>query len=506
MRVTRNTAVNGWVSIDIPLSSFTGLNLSAVSFFDLNNPTGAAPPQDDMYVDNVYFYRPATTQPPTLGTFTVPAKNVGDADFTITPPSSNSAGAWSYSSSNTGVATIVSGNMIHIVNGGTSTITATQAANGPYGSGVATATFTVSFPPLTTPAPTPPARATSDVMSIYSNAYTQIPGTVNTNPNWGQATVVTTQTIGSDNLLKYSNLNYQGTDFGGNINASGMSYVHIDVYTPNETSLNFFLISTDTGERSVSLAPLTQNAWNSYDIPLSSYTAQAGFSVGSLFQFKMVGSGGKIIYVDNMYFWKPAATFVNPTITFNDINKVLGDADFTVSASSDSPGAFTYSSNNTAVATISGNTVHIVGAGTAIITANQAASGLYNPGSATATLTVAVPPLTTPAPTPPARNAWDVISVYSNAYATTGSPSWSADASVTDEQLGGNDTKKISNFLIETVEFGAQDLTAMTMMHLDVYSDDCTGMNLWLLNNGDRNAQRTITLNQWNSFDIPLST
>jgi hypothetical protein len=497
--VTKTVSATGWQSIDIPLTDYPGVNFSAINFFDFNNPTGAVAPEDNVYFDNVYFYRSATTQPPTLGAFTVPAKVVGDADFVVTPPTSNSAGAWSYSSGNTAVATIVNGNMIHIVSGGTSLITATQAADGTFGQGVATATFTVTFPPLTTPAPTPPARVSTDVISIYSNAYTPAPGTRNYNPNWGQATVVTNETIGADNLLKYSNLNYQGTDFGSNVDASGMTFIHIDVYSLNETSLNFFLISTVTGERSVALTPLTQGTWNSYDIPLTSYTSQSGFSVSSLFQFKMVGSGGKTIYVDNMYFWKPAAELINPTITLSDINKELGDPDFTVTATSDSPGTITYGSSNLSVATISGNTVHIVGAGTSTITASQAASGLYNPGSTTATLTVTVPPLTTAAPTPPARNDWDVISLYSEAYPTLVGAAWQFGSDV---MLEDNTTRYIENMLLARIAFPTTNVSAMTHLHVDIYSE--TLNPTWFELGGVR-VTRSTPVNGWVSIDIPLS-
>ena len=74
---------------------------------------------------------------------------------------------------------------------------------------------------------------------------------------------------------------------------------------------------------------------------------------------------------------------------FGAINKHRLDAPFTLIApTSTSPGSFTYSSSNTAVATVSGSTVTIVGAGTAVITANQAASGSYDIGFITATLKV----------------------------------------------------------------------------------------------------------------------
>ena len=81
---------------------------------------------------------------PTIGTFSSITKNYGDANFNLTAPSSNSAGAFSYRSSNTAVATI-SGNTVSITGVGTSTITATQAANGNYTGGNTTTTLTVGI-------------------------------------------------------------------------------------------------------------------------------------------------------------------------------------------------------------------------------------------------------------------------------------------------------------------------------------------------------------------------
>lgn len=81
---------------------------------------------------------------------------------------------------------------------------------------------------------------------------------------------------------------------------------------------------------------------------------------------------------------------------FPDITKTTNDAPFTLTApTSNSAGAFTYTSSNTSVATISGNTVTIVGPGTATITATQAANGLYLQTTTTATLTVTAANLTT---------------------------------------------------------------------------------------------------------------
>lgn len=82
-------------------------------------------------------------EPPTIGIFNVPSKMMGSIPFQLTAPTSNSGGLFSYTSSNTAVATI-SGTTVTVVGAGTSTITATQAAFGTFASGTATATFTVT--------------------------------------------------------------------------------------------------------------------------------------------------------------------------------------------------------------------------------------------------------------------------------------------------------------------------------------------------------------------------
>lgn len=70
----------------------------------------------------------------------------------------------------------------------------------------------------------------------------------------------------------------------------------------------------------------------------------------------------------------------NQTITFNPLNAMTyGDADLTLNAlSTNNTITITYASDNSAVATIVNGKIHIVGAGTANITASQAGNNLYN--------------------------------------------------------------------------------------------------------------------------------
>ncbi len=159
------------------------------------------------------------------------------------------------------------------------------------------------------PALTPPSRMDVDVISIFSDAYTPIDGTTNFNPGWGQSTEYTPFDLNGDAMLQYSNLNYQGIEFGSDVDAvsTSMEYVHLDVWTSDLAALEFTLISHTSGEKFV-LKDLVAEEWSSFDIPLSEFTDQ-GLTLADLFQIKFVGSpwagdGFGTIFVDNIYFWK----------------------------------------------------------------------------------------------------------------------------------------------------------------------------------------------------------
>jgi hypothetical protein len=315
--IVQDPVVTGtWRSVDIPMSQFgASLNKSKITQILLDPQLGGS----TVYVDNFYFYRPESSQPaPTITNFSIPSKNIDDAAFTITPPTSNSPGSFTYTSSNTAVASI-SGDEITIEGVGTSIITATQAAAGGFGPGTITASFVVSFLPPATAAPTPTVPA-DRVLSIFSNAYTNEGGA--SYPFWGQPgayiapAVVQVGTPGNS-TLKVDNLTYQGVQLASTINVSSMTTLHVDIWTPNCTSFEFFLIdSAPTGvppaEQKVTVS-LTQSGWNSIDIPMSSYNTLALTAVQ---QFKLVGTpAGSIVYLDNIYFTKPTPTSVAPTTT-----------------------------------------------------------------------------------------------------------------------------------------------------------------------------------------------
>jgi len=159
----------------------------------------------------------------------------------------------------------------------------------------------------TVAAPTPPVRNPSDVMSIYSHAYTNIENT-EFNPNWSQTTAVTFVPIEGNETMKYANFNYQGTQFASSLNVTAMETLHLDMWTSNATSVNIFCISPGPVETAYSL-PITPNQWVSYNIPLTAFT---GVNLADLFQFKFDGgSGTQTLFLDNIYFFKADATSVS---------------------------------------------------------------------------------------------------------------------------------------------------------------------------------------------------
>lgn len=364
---------------------------------------------------------------------------------------------------------------------------------------------------------TTPTRNAADVISIFSGPYTDIATTWH--PGWGQNTVYSEVLIAGNATKKLTNFGYEGVTTNAQ-NLTTMTTVHFDIYSVDENSIKIYLLIS--GEPNVTKS-LTVGQWNSFDIPLTDFgsgskAAATGFKVESgTYSYP---NGVSTIYLDNIYFWKPAAAAGTPTITgFSVPAKLTTDAPFALSnPTSNSSGAFTYSSGNLNVATISGNQVTIVGAGTSTITANQAANGSYLAGSATSDLIVTYPPPTVAA-SDPTKTAANVISLYSNSYTnkpiTTWNPSWDA-ADIADIQIAGNDVKKYTNMVFAGVEFPVIDVSAMGYYHIDIFSRDAATFKVKLVdfgatgvygsNNSEHEVTRTPTnAAQWVGYDIPMS-
>jgi hypothetical protein len=243
---------------------------------------------------------------PVIGALTIPAATVGDAPFDIVDPVSDSPGSFSYTSSNTAVATIT-GNTVFVVGPGTTEITAIQAAASPFVSGQVKAELLVHDTPPASAAPTPPARNSSDVISIFSGAYTNLVGTAICQC-WGQSTIVDEVDPGNGDVFKrMEKFTYQGVVMTAAQDVSSGYKLHIDILNKDLKPMMVFLITPGSGEKSVTLTP-TSVGWNSYDIDVDATNFPSPVNLASIKEIKLEAVGGPTTtYFDNLYFWKGTA-------------------------------------------------------------------------------------------------------------------------------------------------------------------------------------------------------
>jgi hypothetical protein len=286
---------------------------------------------------------------PTFGSFSVGSRDFGTAPFTLTPPTSNSSGAFSYTSGNTGIATIV-GSTVTIVGAGTTIITATQASTTNYNSKTVTASFVVN-----------PIAPTLGSFSIAPRDFGSVPFSILPNTH----TVLYIRNGGSDWITKLVNNDTSNT----NLQAwAGIDKQWFDLNYGewNEVALQFRFFSAYVSKF--------------YNITSASCVVVSAY--GNIGTYSFTFNGG-----------------TSYTGTFNGQVQSWDyalPADFTVNRNSLQPtsnslGVFSYASNNIAVASIVGNQVTIVGAGTAIITVTQAAAGNYTASSSITTPLVVNP-------------------------------------------------------------------------------------------------------------------
>ena len=195
------------------------------------------------------------------------------------------------------------------------------------GAAIATTEYTMDFEvteilaPIASATP-PPTRSATDVISIFSDTYTNVAGS-DLYPNWAQSTQYTAFDLNGDAIIQYSNLNYQGIQIGATQDLSSMEFLHMDIWTADAADIETYLISIGSGEKFIK-STLTKDDWTSIEIPLSDFTSQ-GLTINDIHQFKFVGAG--TVFIDNIYFYKSSSAS-----TFDD--GILSNGDF--SSGSDS--------------------------------------------------------------------------------------------------------------------------------------------------------------------------
>ncbi len=223
---------------------------------------------------------------------------------------------FTFNSSNVEVARVNELGIVSILGIGNAKITATLANVKAEGSLTVEVTGSFIFAPV-------PTRDASDVISLFSNAYTNVPVDFY---NGYYAPFQTTLgqddlNINGDDIIKYTELNFVGIQFTEpTVNATEMTHLHIDVWIqePNPIDGGDFLKvelidygadgafggGDDSNHQLTFTSPqLVSGEWVSLDIPLVDFTGVT--STANLGQILFISDATiSEILVDNMYFYK----------------------------------------------------------------------------------------------------------------------------------------------------------------------------------------------------------
>ena len=186
--------------------------------------------------------------------------------------------------------------------------------------------ITLPEDPAPTDAPTtPPTRDAADVISLFSDAYTDKPN-VTFGTDWDEADI-SDVTAAGNNIKKVSfasgaDANFVALDFASSkIDLTSFTHFHIDIWTETETldkSFNHKFSNHATDKETSAIQFSTRNTsspslpnpnpggWISYDIPLSSWIAAApnGITLRDNIAQYLITSNLGVVYVDNIYIYK----------------------------------------------------------------------------------------------------------------------------------------------------------------------------------------------------------
>jgi len=164
----------------------------------------------------------------------------------------------------------------------------------------------------TAPAPAPPTRSASDVISIFSDAYTDV--TLDELPTgWSALNGFEATTVNNDNVWKLTSLDFLGivTNYANGIDVSAMEKLHIDYWVPSGTA-NELLVkivnTVDGGEDKESLGTTVSGSWQSIDLDMTGFDGGNLANKNKITQILIDSEGiAGVVYIDNFYFYKAAS-------------------------------------------------------------------------------------------------------------------------------------------------------------------------------------------------------
>jgi len=341
---------------------------------------------------------------PTVGSFgDISIMKNSVASLVLVTPTSNSPGQWTFSSSSPEIASIA-GNTITPLAVGKTTITATQARGGNYASVKLTMVFTVQ-------GVVPTLGSWANVSTPFSSTLLDInPPSSNSLGAWTYTSsdlTVATITSGRINTLKPGVTTLTGIQApSASYDKSAPTTMVLTVYgTP--TIGQWSNLEKVVKDPDFALVPPTSTSPNSWGY-VSSDPSVIEIANG-IAKVKAAGVSTITATQSASTIWHSGTAQITirvygaiPTVgALAPISATVGDAPITIKApTSDSTGTWTFTSSDPKVATVTGSTLTVLGAGAATISATQGASGIYSQSNTLqAVLTVKAKANPTPSPT-----------------------------------------------------------------------------------------------------------
>ena len=326
---------------------------------------------------------------PTLTGFSNSSVSLGQKNFIITPPISGSAGTWSYTSSDSKIASII-GSTVTVYDAGQVIIKATQAANSQWKTASTSMLLTITaLTPIV-------GTFTNLVITLDSVASVNLVAPTSTSSGpWvltsSQPTVASISgLILTPRAIGTTVVTAAQVPWGSYRSTSVTMTVTVLAALPTTLPGNFVnksisLVSNSTN--TITLASPTSNSSGLWAFS-SSDTAIATISANTLTPIKP----GKVTvtatqkaagnYGPSLPLTMELTVLGSPTYAqTSDFERLVGDINYTFQfPASPSAGAWSIASSDIAVVLVQGNLLKFIGAGTAVITIKQSASDFWLEG------------------------------------------------------------------------------------------------------------------------------
>lgn len=160
-------------------------------------------------------------------------------------------------------------------------------------------------------APTPPSREAGDVVSIFSDAYTDV--TLTELPTDWSSAIFNTATVDGNNVWQLSNLDFLGmvTNYGTGEDLASMETMHIDYWVPSGATNELLvkIVNTiDGGEAVQSLGTTASGSWQSIELDMTGFDDGDLANKNKITQLLIDSDGvSETVFIDNFYFYKTAS-------------------------------------------------------------------------------------------------------------------------------------------------------------------------------------------------------